>query len=195
MKQKKVTYRRKYVPLFRGAIQGHLINTINRDLWRVDQVMTREDFYQDGLLIFHMLCKRYTCVDNPKWFMSLYKASLRNHIHLVSRVQTRLRSQSTSVDLLQACSSAQEEVEAIESFDNAPDEILEIVRLFLTAPTEVWDLLSTAWNAKGNRRKKGKRLIARCLCKEDDYDAKRVLHHYLDGEGVNVPALKFKWNG
>lgn len=172
----------RFRPQFKGPIEGYLVNTINRNYWRVEKVMSREDLYQDGVMIFCLVRTRYArIVDNPAWFMSLYKRALNNHIHDVARVQRKLSEQDALPDQIESTTDSIEAAEVAGLFEQAPPEVAEIVRLFLYAPVEVWQVLSKAWNARGNRAKKGKETIARALGKSDDFDARKVVHKYLDG--------------
>lgn len=171
---------------FKGPVEGFLVNTIRKNAWRVERVMGKKDLYQDGVLIFCLLRRRYQgVVDNPRWFMSLYKTSLHNHIHDVSKVQTKLLQQHSLPDDMLDAEGEDESlfhVDALTLFDRAPTEIREIVRLFMDAPTEFWVVLSKSWNARGHRRNSGRRLIADALGKPKDFDAREVLHKYLSGD-------------
>ena len=174
--------RLRFRPSFKGPIEGYLVNSIQKNLWRVDQVMTREDLYQDGLMIFCLIRQRYAhLVDNPKWFMALYKRALSNHIHDISKVQTKLAQLVELPIDIEDSTPSMAEAEAIGLLADAPPEVSDVVRLFLHAPSEWWTVLSRAWNARGSRRKSARRVIAGALGREEGFDARRVVHAYLNG--------------
>lgn len=181
-------------PQFKGSIEGFLVNQITKQHWRVAKVMSKEDLYQDGVLYFIMLRARYTgIVDNPAWFMSLYSRAFRNHIHDIARVQEKLNLSEPLPEDLSSFHFTSDvdgtEEDTAHSFDNAPQEVLEVVALFLNAPSELWLVLSKAWNARGNRKKKSQTLIAQALGKGEDFDARQLVHDFLDGiEGEEGPV-------
>lgn len=69
-----------FVARFPGPIQGHAINAARRFFPRLCADYEFEDLLQEAYLVF-MKCKRkYAAkIDNPKWFMAIFRVSLHNH--------------------------------------------------------------------------------------------------------------------
>lgn len=61
--------------------------------------MTEEDLVQESHIVFLKLKRTYTEVDNPKWFMTLYKTAFTNRINDLSNKKTRSVPESLECDM------------------------------------------------------------------------------------------------
>lgn len=68
-----------FVPRWVGPIQGHAINQARRFYPQLAAHFEFEDLLQESYIVF-LRCKRryHGKVDNPAWFMSLFKTALHN---------------------------------------------------------------------------------------------------------------------
>lgn len=81
--------RLKYTPRYDGPIEGFVVNFIRKNIWRVPSYLTEEDLMQESHLLFWKLKTLYTQVDNPKWFMTLYKTAFSNRINDLSNRKSK----------------------------------------------------------------------------------------------------------
>lgn len=66
-----------FIPTFRGSIENYTKKSIKSFLPRVRSHYEYDDLYQEAFTVFLWCKKRYTTVDNPAWFMAMYKRGLQ----------------------------------------------------------------------------------------------------------------------
>ena len=72
----------KFLPQWKGPIEGYTINTIKSYYPRLQSAHEFEDLIQEAYLKFMQCCRHYTGkVDNGAWFMALYKRALTNQFN------------------------------------------------------------------------------------------------------------------
>ncbi|MCK5605898.1 hypothetical protein KAR91_28635, partial [Candidatus Pacearchaeota archaeon] len=125
-----------YKPSWEGAIEGFVINTINRSYWRFHNVMEYEDVLQEAKMLFVELSQRYAGVVNtPQWFMSLFKQSFVNRLHNFSTIATKYQTFTTFTDV--ACSMDNPPAQYEELFESSLIQGAEFERLLEDSPTYV----------------------------------------------------------
>jgi hypothetical protein len=145
------------VPEWRGPFEGWAKRWVAENYWRVqNHVGSPEDALQECALIFTYCIKYYgETVDNPAWFMALFKISVQRRWCSYSLCDHRRRD---GVDTL-----ANEMENAIEQDDGyavaAADlnsqisgELRHFVDILLNAPREVFEIIME------NKRKANRRL-------------------------------------
>lgn len=65
----------RFIPAFRGPIEGYAVKAIHRLYPQVKHRYEYEDLYQEAAEVY-LSCRRRYVVDNPAWFMALYKLCL-----------------------------------------------------------------------------------------------------------------------
>lgn len=81
-----------YTPVFKGPIEGYVVNHLRANYWRVSALLEYEDVLQEAWVVFLSLVRRYSEIDTPQHFMSLFKTSWRNHFNDLATATTRSRS-------------------------------------------------------------------------------------------------------
>lgn len=66
-----------FIPTFRGPIEAYTKKSIKSFLPRVRSHYEYDDLYQEAVTVYLWCKKRYTTVDNPAWFMAMYKRGLQ----------------------------------------------------------------------------------------------------------------------
>ena len=71
----------KFTPRWEGAIKGHAVNTVKSFFPKLCADHEFDDLMQEAYIVFLKCSRRYRdTVDNPAWFMSLFRNSLRNKL-------------------------------------------------------------------------------------------------------------------
>lgn len=72
----------KFTPRWRGAIEGHAVNTVKSFFPKLCADHEFDDLMQEAYIVFMKCSERYkaTVEMNPAWFMSLFRNSLRNKL-------------------------------------------------------------------------------------------------------------------
>ena len=153
--------KRKFVALWEGSIEAYSRNTVSKNIWRFRGVYEFNDLMGEAYLVFEKVrCKYANKVDNPKWFMSLYKSALANRLHDVSKTI----GNSGTVERVE-----DEPSEVIDSgylyhlIEQAPEEISSVLSLFLRAPQELLGSAFEAWRAKGGKKVHGNSFLNHVL--------------------------------
>lgn len=66
----------RFIPAFRGSIEGYAVKAIHQLYPRVKHRFDLDDLYQEAAEAYLFCRRRYVTVDNPAWFMALYKQVL-----------------------------------------------------------------------------------------------------------------------
>ena len=82
MKKAKVI---SFVPRWPGPIEGHAVNTVKSFYPKLCAEHEFDDLMQEAYIVFLRCKQRYSgTVDNPSWFMSLFRNALRNKLINIS---------------------------------------------------------------------------------------------------------------
>lgn len=179
--------RRVYIPKFEGAIEGYVVNFLSRNFWRVEGYIEREDLMQEARCLFYKLQRRYSYVDNPAWFMSLFKVAFSNEFHGLSNRRTeRMSFEACSIDdvdsIMDWVSNEDNQGLVFVLVEQAPEEVRAVLSLLASAPMELLEEVAGAWKAQGRRKVEGNSH----LCELLGYDPKEtdlvqdVLDYFLN---------------
>lgn len=170
----------KYRPQWVGSIEGYTVNKLQANLWRFDSIMGYEDAYQEAFIKFLELSSRYEDkVDNPRWFMALYKRSLYNLVTDFANQARRLRRQVCFVEL-ESDDAEDSYVERLRGDDsaaeleilleNAPEHVRQVLTLLSADNSAMLGVLAQSWERQGKRKLDGNEFLCRML----GYDHRKV---------------------
>ena len=164
--------RPRFVPTWKGPIEGYTVNYMQRHFWRVQYSMDWEDVMQECYCLFLKIEAEYECeVTSAAWFMGLYKTALRNLVIDLSVDDSYLRQCTLESQLgVEETQSLNERIstecnlgELLCLLDDAPDEIRSVVSLFMNAPPPVYKLASDAWCRVGRKKEHGNAFLCHML--------------------------------
>lgn len=109
-----------------AALEGHAYNAI-RPFWPTLQAWYEwQDLRQEAMVVFLLCARRYAVtVDNPAWFMALYRKSWQNRLITLVR---KLPQHSLLGDLESAAIAPDSVPELFEILESLPNRLLLVVR-------------------------------------------------------------------
>lgn len=177
-----------YYPVFKGPIEGWVVNYTRPMFWRVESIMEWKDVMQEAYIVFMRCAAKYPVVDTPQHFMTLFKRAWVNEYHDLSNEATRLRLFVSDHKELDEGESLP--VEQVGETDNggflavalrqAPEEVRRVINLMLHAPQEMLDIILADWRGHNRRRTDGGGArINAALGLPKDLDVYKIVHDYL----------------
>lgn len=161
-----------YQPEFKGPIEGWVVNSLKKNLWRIAATHTYEEAMQEAHMVFLRCAQRYPDMDTPQHFMALFQVSWVNEVHDLSKLATNAR-EAVSLDQLTYSDEGYTPLEVIGEVENdgvlavklrqAPKEVTMVLNLFLNAPQELLELAMSAWRKNRNYKSDGDRAVSRML--------------------------------
>lgn len=146
---------------FAGPYYGMAVNTINRNIWRMHNLVTRDDLLQDAAELFLIVQRRYRPTSR-RWFMALFQRTLNNHLHRVAFECSRFRNVHVSMEDVPQVSQPDGVVGLL--WHKAPREVLEVLRVVVNAPTEIASVICAAFHSDTRAgRRKGNELLKKLL--------------------------------
>ena len=133
-----MTYRPQWQTVERYAYRFAAANH-----WRVKHVLDDpEDVLQECAVIFCKLCQIYgDTVDDPRWFMSLYKTALGRYFTSLARINKRRAANLAAAYEAQMIAPLHEEPsEFYAALATASDELQAVLRVIAVAPRDLLDL-------------------------------------------------------
>lgn len=147
-----------YRPVWSGPFKAYTEKYLHKNLWRVSRTCDFDDAMQEARIVFLDCSRRYAHVDNPAWFMSLYKRSLAGRLADLSTADTRYRSTSGALMCDVLAEDAEHDIEAVGELANegelmtalrqAPAEVQTVLSFLLNAPSEILELVTATWRAE-----------------------------------------------
>lgn len=175
-----------YRPQYTGPIEGWTVNYCKKHLWRVSASMEWSDLMQESYIVFLRCQSRYPEPESPQHFMSLYQRAWINTITDLAYDDSKLRtmitmSNMTSDDVtFEAAGELNNDGHLATLLRQAPAEVLLVLNLFLSAPTEIVELALSGWQGRDKRCKtKGSAKICRMLGLPADLDVLTMVEEYL----------------
>ena len=129
----------KFTPHWKGEIEGFVVKFLSKNMWRVSKMMEYEDALQESYVVFLGCAEYYRGkVDNPAWFMALFKRSLFNRFNDFSRKAYCLGSE---VQYTEAGYDLHKTENSLGEFqfklEQAPAEIKQVLEVLFGSPQEV----------------------------------------------------------
>jgi len=165
-----------YLPEYKGAIEGYVVNYLSRHLWKVRPLYDHEDAMQEAYEVFMRCCAKYPIIDTPQHFMALFKTAWARHfVDLAAKAsEARAEFSASGVRLRDGQEEEDDLIGGIVGeLDNdgalavmirqAPEEVVMVLNLLLNAPQELLDLAMKTWRMQGRYREDGDAAIARML--------------------------------
>ena len=120
----------RFVPSFHGPIEGYAIKAIHQLYPRVKHRFELDDLYQEAAETYLSCRRRYAHVDNPAWFMALYKQCLFTRFAALVGNCVKHRALTPLLEgyLEQAVEDA---AELTVLLGQMPGELLEIIQALL----------------------------------------------------------------
>lgn len=152
---------------FTGSIEGYLVNYIHANAWKFKSIMSKEDALQEGYLMFAHCAELYPDVEQPH-FMALYKTTLTNRV--IDWARKAHDSRHVSLNAADEDSGVRDIIGELENdgylhvlVRQAPQEVTQVLTLFLNAPTELLQMAMTSWRANGHVEAGGNKQVAQWL--------------------------------
>lgn len=181
-----------YTPVFKGPIEGFVVNQLKADYWRVEATLSWLEALQEAYVVFLRCCKRFPvdkAHDTPQAFMALFKMAWRNQFTDLSNYDSKHR-----VCVRMPATEEGEELDPMGSLDNdgmlaimieqAPSEVRTVLSVMLNAPTELLEMASVAWRKRGHNAVGGSKHLAALLGLDPNIDAVRLVEDYFNGKSV-----------
>lgn len=134
---------RKYlVPEWEGSpFQAWAKNYCSRNYWRVlSSIGDYYDCVSECSLIWIECCRRYgTIVDNNAWMMRMFQICVITTFDTKSVKDSNDRKLLSKLDTREK--STNSDAEMVVNLNDASNELREVVKVFLTAPQEILDIL------------------------------------------------------
>lgn len=176
-----------YKPVFKGPIEGWVVNHMAANFWRVERTQCRDDVMQDAYIVFARVAEVYPGVE-AKHFMALFKRSWTNHFTDLANEDTQSRRVGRAV--VRNSEGQEQDAEYIGETDNdgvlatmlrqAPEEVTAVLALFLNAPSEILELALASWKGEDRRMKSGgSKKICQMLGLPEDLDVMRQVEEYF----------------
>lgn len=142
--------------------------------------MSFEDAYQEAFLKFLEVANKYEgVVDNPRWFMGLYKRALANRITDLANTTNRMRrlvcfseiqAEDDLVPYEEKLLGGEDTANLEILLDEAPEHVRQVLTLLTNKDTAMLGVIAQSWERQGKRKMDGNEL----LCKLLGHDFRKV---------------------
>lgn len=154
--------------------------------------MERDDVMQESYLTFLKVRNRYeTTVDEPGHFMALYKTAWTRRFTDLANLDTARRAEVSSDCLGEGGERETVDERTTGDTDNdgrlavllrqAPQEVMQVVNLFLNCPQEILDLALQSWQGHRRRVDNSNRKVCQLLGLPADRDVLQETVDYFSG--------------
>lgn len=132
-----------YKPVWDAVFEGWSRRFVGRNHWRVAAILDPDEATQECALVFARCARHYTGkVDNPAWFMSLYKVAVSNHFNNLALSNERAMRAAAAAETLPRPSSEFGDGPLLTALGEASVELRQVLVLALvTAPQELARLM------------------------------------------------------
>ena len=177
-----------YVPEFQGVLEGWTVNHIKKNMWRVRATQEFEDVMQEAHCVFLKLKLYYAdTVTEPQHFTALYKTSWQRKFIDLANADTAQRAETHWDETENRDGHAMHEPigelnndgELATMLRQAPNEVLQVLNLFLNCPQEILDLALTSWDRRFSGG--GSKKICQLLGISPQRDVMGATIDYLEG--------------
>lgn len=180
-------------PVWKGPIEGYVVNFITANLWRVQATHERADVLQEAWLVFERCARKYPDVDTPQHFMALFKRAWYHEFVDLANRDTATRKlflpitenrdeDGERMELREPVGESDNDGALATMIRQAPSEIALVMQMFLNCPTELLELALSSWNPDGVHRNQGSERINKLLGFAEDYDSVGAVRSYFSPE-------------
>lgn len=175
-----------YQPVFKGPIEGWVVNYTKAQFWRLQATMEWDDVMQEAYLVFLRCSNKYPGLQEAKHFMALFKQAWIRQVTDLAYLDSRHRVSSTSTEIAED-GYIQEQVGELDNdgqlsilMRQAPSEVRMVINLFLNAPQEIVDALLSGWTGRDKRcRNGGSARINKALGLDPQMDVLGLVEDYF----------------
>ena len=130
-------------PQWSGVFEAYARTYARRHHWRVSRICDDyEDAVQHCAVVFCHLAKLYPLVDEPAWFMALYKKALTNAFNQLARVNKQRAALAAAIDDGLLLGPRHEEpAHLAAAIAGASQELQQVLRVIGDAPRELLQLM------------------------------------------------------
>jgi len=135
--------------------------------------MSFEDAYQEAYVKFAEVSNKYEGkVNNPRWFMALYKRALANCITDLANSSNRLRRLVCFTEMQDDTDPIPYEEKLLGGEDTAnleilleeaPEEVRQVLTLLSNMDTAMLGVIAQSWEREGKRKEDGNQFLCRLL--------------------------------
>jgi hypothetical protein len=181
-----------YTPEWNETFQRWAKHYVDKHFWRVKHVyITKDDALQECAVVFARCARNYTGkIDNPAWFMSIYKVAIVNEWNKASLVDQNHRDITycddlTSLDSI-SCSPSNEGNSGpfLQELRQCQSELQYMADILTRMPSELFDFLS-----KDGSRKSRRQRVKRCYGPMKDL-TQNIVEQYMDLRTSSVTAAE-----
>jgi hypothetical protein len=134
-----------YQPQWRGVFENYARQFAHDNHWRVRNIVGGlDDAVQECAVVFCHCCKLYgDAVDNPAWFMALFKRSLANRFVSLARAEERycrFIAQQQPLDEIEPATAP-----FVAKLAGMSRELQQVLQAIGTAPRQLLQLLLPDW--------------------------------------------------
>lgn len=148
---------------FKGAPEGWVVNQLHGNYWKVEPLGDWDDIMQEARVCFCEVYNTYPEVED-RHLMALFKTAWSRRFIDLAHKATRHRSEISVETLpLETPGELSNSGFLAVLIEQAPDEVRSVLSLFLNAPSELLELATQSWRAKGRRKAEGNSMINQCL--------------------------------
>ena len=178
---------KQFKPMFKGPIEGFVVNYLRRNFWRLEATMEYEDVLQEAYVVFLHVAKTYPDIKEAKHFMALFRTAWTNRVTDLSLQDSKRRENEAGYD--DGDQPGEYTRDVLGELDNAgaltvaikqaPEEIRRVLSLFLNAPVELLDLASQAWKSRGRKKDHGNAMLCQMLDFPNGTDVVGIVEDYF----------------
>ena len=179
----------KYSPEFKGPIEGYVVNFMRKNYFKVQRTLERADVLQEAYVVFLRVKAKYPDVEGAPHFMALFKTSWYHRYTDLANADTAQRfmvqhhvyQQEDGGELGADClGETNNDGELAVMLRQAPNEVTQVLNLFLSAPQELLDLALGSWKGRDRRcQAGGSKRICSLLGISPAYDVMKVVEDYF----------------
>jgi len=166
----------KFIPSFKGPIEGYVVNFLARNLWRISSTHEMEDALSEAYIMFMRCVAQYPMVTEAKHFMALFKTAWSNEFNDLSRKASTAKIAQSFTAMARVDEDGEEvnfSADTVGSLENdavmilavkqAPADVKQVLNLFCNTPTPVLEAASRAWKKAGKNNPLGERHVEQML--------------------------------
>lgn len=167
--------KRKFLAEWDGPIEGYTVKYVSK--WNYNNLFELQEMIHEGYLVFTKTKIKYAnSVDNPSWFMSLYKTSLRNRLVDLTKRKIILESLDQEYNL----GSYEMDGYLLVLINQAPEELYKIINLFIGGSNKTLSRKFKAWERKGGKKITGNKFLNHVLKLDTKISYKKLFEDYFE---------------
>ena len=190
--EKSENVKNEFKPSWTGEIEGYVVNWYAKNGWKVASFLPElDDVKQEAYLVFAHVPVEYPDIDNPRWFMSMFKQVFscrmidvqRRNVRYNKRFTEMVESEDTdgAMDLSVKLGDLENDFMVERLVEDADGEVKEVLQTILNMPSEVFSMLEQAWTKPGKPKFMSNQMLCSLLGKDPKKTnlVKKVEDHFI----------------